>query len=120
MKNVKRGELYYAQLPINVGSEQSGKRPVVIIQNDKGNEYSPTTIVALITSKLKKHLPTHVQITNRALPYNSIILAEQVRTIDKSRLDNYIGRVSNKEMICIDKALSISLALQNEVRNDER
>jgi len=111
MKEVKRGELYYAHLPINVGSEQSGKRPVVIIQNDKGNEYSPTTIVAMITSQLKKHIPTHVQITNKALPYNSIILAEQVRTIDKSRLDHYIGEMTKSEIQKLDKALMISLSL---------
>lgn len=111
MKEVKRGELYYAQLPVNVGSEQSGKRPVVIIQNDKGNEYSPTTIVALITSQNKKYLPTHVTIRNIALPYNSTIMAEQVRTIDKSRLGKIIGRISNEEMSWLDKALKVSMHL---------
>ncbi len=111
MKEVKRGELYYAQLPINVGCEQSGKRPVVIIQNDKGNEHSPTTIVALITSQNKKYLPTHVVISNRALPYNSTIMAEQVRTIDKSRLGKIIGRISNEEMNYLDKALKASMHL---------
>ena len=111
MKEVKRGELYYAHLPINVGSEQSGKRPVVIIQNDRGNEYSPTTIVALITSQNKKYLPTHVKIRNKVLPYNSIIMAEQVRTVDKSRLSNYIGKMTDNEIECLNKALSISLSL---------
>ena len=111
MKSVKRGELYYAQLPINVGSEQSGKRPVVIIQNDKGNEHSPTTIVALITSQKKKYLPTHVAVCNRALPYNSTIMAEHVRTIDKSRLGKIIGRISNEEMNCLDEALKVSMHL---------
>ena len=111
MKEVKRGDLYYAQLPVSVGSEQSGKRPVVIIQNDKGNEYSPTTIVALITSQSKKFLPTHVAISNRALPYNSTIMAEQVRTIDKSRLGKNIGRISNEEMNYLDRALKVSMHL---------
>ena len=111
MKKVKRGELYYAQLPVNIGSEQSGKRPVVIIQNNKGNEYSPTTIVALITSRFKKYIPTHVPISNRALPYDSIIMTEQVRTIDKSRLGKIIGRISNEEMNCLDEALKVSMHL---------
>ena len=111
MKDVKRGELYYAQLPITVGSEQSGKRPVVVIQNDMGNTYSPTTIIAMITSQNKKYLPTHVTIRNIALPYNSTIMAEQVRTLDKSRLGKIIGRISNEEMNYLDKALKISMDL---------
>lgn len=117
MKKVKRGELYYAQLPINVGSEQSGKRPVVVIQNDKGNTYSPTTIVALITSQLKKYMPTHVKISNKALPYDSIIMTEQLRTIDKTRLENKIGRIAKNEINKLDKALLISLSLSEEKKN---
>lgn len=114
MKNVKRGELYYAQLPINVGSEQSGKRPVVVIQNDKGNTYSPTTIVALITSQFKKYMPTHVKISNKALPYDSIVMTEQLRTIDKSRLGSYIGKINDTEIQHLDEALIISLSLLKE------
>ena len=111
MKKVKRGELYYAQLPINVGSEQSGKRPVVVIQNDMGNIFSPTTIVAMITSQFKKYMPTHVKISNKALPFDSIIMTEQLRTVDKSRLGICIGRINDTEMHYLDNALSISLSL---------
>lgn len=118
MKNVKRGELYYAQLPINVGSEQSGKRPVVVIQNDKGNTYSPTTIVALITSQFKKYMPTHVKISNKALPYDSIVMTEQLRTIDKSRLNGYIGNLTEDEISQTNLALKISIGLDKRDKNE--
>lgn len=119
MNEIKRGDLYYAQLPINVGCEQSGKRPVVIIQNDVGNEYSPTTIVAMITSQFKKYIPTHVQITNKSLPFNSIVMTEQVKTIDKSRLCKYIGCLTKDEINKIDLALKVSMGLYRKDNENE-
>lgn len=112
---VKRGELYYADLSPVVGSEQGGVRPVVIIQNDVGNKYSPTTIVAAITSQINKaKLPTHVQVKAETndLPKNSIILLEQVRTIDKKRLREKIGRFTKHTMNEVDRAIQISLGLR--------
>ena len=92
MKKVKRGEVYYADLRPIVGSEQGGVRPVLIIQNDVGNRYSPTTIVAAITSvPKKKHLPTHIKLGAKGLKENSTVLLEQLRTVDKSRLQEYVG-----------------------------
>lgn len=111
---VKRGDIFYADLSPVIGSEQGGVRPVVIIQNDIGNKYSPTTIIAAITSQLNKaKLPTHIQVKaeNNDLPKNSIILLEQVRTIDKRRLREKIGRFSKKTMAEVDQALKISLNL---------
>lgn len=94
------------------GSEQGGIRPVLIIQNDKGNKYSPTTIVAAITSKLDKHrLPTHVGIRVEGLPLNSLILLEQICTMDKSRLIEYVGIVDEKIMKRVDKVLIISVGI---------
>jgi len=112
---VKKGDIFYADLSPVIGSEQGGVRPVVIIQNDVGNKYSPTTIVAAITSQLNKaKLPTHIQVKaeNNDLPKNSIILLEQVRTIDKRRLREKIGRFSKQTMAEVDKALKISLSLK--------
>ena len=87
MKIIKRGEIYYADLSPAVGSEQDGLRPVIVLQNDMGNKHSPTTIVAAITSRESKaHLPTHVKISADGLKASSIVLLEQIRTIDKSRL----------------------------------
>ena len=106
---MKRGQIYYADLSPSVGSEQGGKRPVLIIQNDVGNKYSPTTIIAPITSQTKTKVPTHVKVTMpTGIP--SIILLEQIRVIDKSRLDSKpIGRM--KSMENVDKAIAISLGL---------
>lgn len=107
---VKRGQVYYADLSPVIGSEQGGMRPVVIIQNDIGNVHSPTTIVACVTSvQTKKKLPTHVDIP---LFKDSIILAEQIKTIDKQRLKNLIAEVSTDTMAQVDKAIKISLGVE--------
>lgn len=111
---VYRGEIYYADLSPVYGSEQGGLRPVLIIQNDIGNRHSPTTIVAPITSCLtKKSLPTHVSIehSNLALNKDGIILLEQIRTIDKSRLKQRMGWVSATTMAEVDKAIKVSLGV---------
>lgn len=113
--DVKRGELYFADLNPVVGSEQGGKRPVVVLQNDIGNQYSPTTIVAAITSRLKKaKLPTHVEIRADTfnLVKNSVVLMEQLRTIDKRRLGERIGCFDKETMERIDEALAVSLGLK--------
>ena len=99
---VKRGDVFYADLSPVVGSEQGGVRPVLVIQNDIGNKYSPTVIIAAITSQINKaKLPTHVEITGQeyGLPKDSVILLEQIRTIDKKRLREKVGRF-DKEMMC--------------------
>ncbi len=106
---VKRGEIYLADLSPVVGSEQGGVRPVLIIQNDVGNKFSPTVIVAAITSKDKKKIPTHISLIINELPKDSIVLLEQLRTIDKLRLKEKIGVVSEKKMNEITKALRVSI-----------
>ena len=109
---VKRGEIYYADLSPVVGSEQGGVRPVLVIQNDVGNKYSPTIIVAAITSKLSKaKIPTHVELSSLdyGLPKDSVVLLEQLRTLDKRRLKEKIGVVDSYKMRVIDNALLISL-----------
>ncbi len=109
---IKRGELYYADLNPVVGSEQGGVRPVLVLQNDVGNKFSPTIIAAATTSKLTKaKLPTHIQVAveNSPLPKNSIVLLEQIRTIDKSRIKEKIGELSADVMKQIDTALLVSL-----------
>lgn len=109
---MKRGEIYYADLNPVIGSEQGGVRPVVIIQNDVGNKYSSTTIVAAITSKKEKtEMPTHVNIEADGLSRKSTVLLEQIRTIDKSRLRDYIALLDRKVMGYIDKALVISFGI---------
>lgn len=109
---IKRSEIYYADLSPVVGSEQDGVRPVLVIQNDTGNKYSPTTIIAAITSRLgKTHLPTHIAVCAVGLPKNSIILLEQIRTIDKSRIKEYVGIADKQTMTHVDKALIISLGI---------
>lgn len=113
---IKRGDLFYAALDETyVGSEQTGVRPVVIVQNDIGNEYSPTVIVAPITSKVnsKSIIPTHVYIKGckNRLKQNSLILTEQIRAIDKTRLKYYIGALDTGELRKVDKALIISLGI---------
>lgn len=107
----KRGELYYADLSPVVGSEQGGVRPVLIVQNNVGNKYSPTVIVAAITSQINKaKLPTHIELTrDYGLQKNSVVLLEQLRTLDKRRLKDKIGVVDDKKMHKIDNALLISL-----------
>lgn len=107
------GDLYYADLDPIKGSEQGGVRPVLVIQNDIGNKYSPTTIVVVITSKKKNKIPTHVELPYTGLlPKNSIILAEQIRVIDKCRFKNKIGRLDEETMSKGDQTLHISLALK--------
>ena len=114
MKEIKRGQIYYADLSPVVGSEQGGHRPILIIQNDVGNKFAPTIIGAVITSrKTKANLPTHVWLNAECgLPKESMVECEQVRTLDKSRLRNLIGKVSNEVMEEIDKGLKVSFALK--------
>jgi len=112
---VKRGEIYYAELFPFVGSEQGGLRPVLIIQNNVGNKYSPTVIAAAITSQAtKKPLPTHVVVSESkyGLPKDSVVLLEQIRTISKSRLQEYVGRLTEEDMKKVDRRLGISLGLR--------
>lgn len=111
---VRRGEIYYADLSPVVGSEQGGVRPVLIVQNDIGNKYSPTVIVAAITSQINKaKLPTHVELSasEYGLPKDSVILLEQIRTIDKKRLREKICMLSPEVMEKVNEALQISLGL---------
>lgn len=122
MEQIKRGEIYYANLCPVVGSEQGGIRPVVILQNDKGNLYSSTTIVAAITGELDKpNLPTHVIFKAACIQKESIALLEQIRTIDKSRLGRFVGTMDDKTMKRIDKAILISFGLGYlmRLRNEE-
>lgn len=112
--DVLKGEIYLADLSPVVGSEQGGIRPVIIVQNDIGNRYSTTVIISAITSKLNKaKLPTHVELegANFGLAKNSIVLCEQIRTIDKRRLKMKLGRVDDFTMAKIDKALIVSLGI---------
>ncbi len=112
--NVKRGEIYYADLSPVVGSEQGGIRPVLIVQNDVGNRFSPTVIAAAITSqKDKNDLPTHIKVSadGCGLQRDSIVLLEQVRTIDKKRLKEKMGCLDNGSMNRVDHALSVSFGL---------
>lgn len=112
--NIKRGEIYYADLSPVIGSEQGGVRPVLIIQNDVGNKYSPTVIAAAITSQRDKtKLPTHISVNadNCGLAKDSIVLLEQVRTIDKQRLKEKMGALDVNSMVMVDKALSVSFGL---------
>lgn len=111
-KAIKRGDLVYLNFDPIVGSEQGGPRPAVVVQNDMGNKHAPTVIIAPVTSKKKKsNLPTHVKLTSHILERNSMVLLEQLKTVDKSRIDSYIGTLSDEEMKMIDKALRISLAI---------
>ena len=114
---VNRGDLFYANLSPVLGSEQGGVRPVVIIQNEAGNKYSPTTIVAPITSrKNKTRLPTHVRINaseEYGLPRDSMVLLEQIRTVDKERLREKIGELGERIMLDVDRAILISLELED-------
>ena len=114
MMTVKRGDIYYADLSPVVGSEQGGVRPVLIVQNDMGNKYSPTVIAAAITSqKDKTELPTHIRVSadGCGLVKDSIVLLEQVRTLDKRRLRERMGCLGSGEMTRVNKALSVSFGL---------
>ncbi|MGI6469671.1 MAG: type II toxin-antitoxin system PemK/MazF family toxin [Syntrophomonadaceae bacterium] len=111
---IKRGEIYYAQLNPVVGSEQGGIRPVLVVQNDIGNQYSPTTIILAITSQINKaKLPTHVELKGEefGLERDSVILAEQIRTVDKTRLKQRISVLNEDVMAKVNQALSVSLGL---------
>ena len=111
---IKRGEIYYADLSPVIGSEQGGIRPVLIVQNDVGNRYSPTVIAAAITSQRDKtNLPTHIKVNadGCGLAKDSIVLLEQVRTIDKQRLKERMGRLDVYSMDQVDQALSVSFGL---------
>ena len=111
---VKRGEIYYADLSPVVGSEQGGVRPVLIVQNDVGNRYSPTVIAAAITSpKEKNRLPTHIDLPSNhsGLARDSVVLLEQIRTIDKRRLKERMGSLAPADMDQVDHALSVSFGL---------
>lgn len=122
--NINRGDIFYADLEENaIGSEQTGIRPVVILQNNIGNIYSPTVIIAPITSKVKvkSKLPTHIFIKgdSKRLPKNSLILLEQIRVIDKERLRYYVGTLSSKETQEVDKGIIISLGINIDKANKD-
>lgn len=109
---IKRGELYYADLSPVVGSEQGGVRPVLVVQNDVGNKYSPTVIAAAVTSRINKaKLPTHIELGAKeyGLPKDSVVLLEQIRTLDKCRLKDKIGEIPVDVMSKVNRALMISL-----------
>lgn len=113
---VKRGDIFYADLSPVVGSEQGGIRPVLVVQNDVGNKYSPTVIAAAITSRINKaKLPTHIEIeaAQYGLQKDSVVLLEQIRTIDKKRLREKIGRLDEIQMVKVNDAISVSFGLGN-------
>ena len=113
-KAIRRGDLFYADLNPVVGSEQGGIRPVLVIQNDVGNHFSPTVVAAAITSrKAKNSLPTHILLENvPGLAPTSLLLLEQLRTIDRKRLRGYIGHISKEKMLEVDAALAISIGIE--------
>ena len=111
---IKRGDIFYADLSPVIGSEQGGVRPILVVQNDVGNKYSPTVIAAAITSRINKaHLPTHIEIDSKefGLTKESVILLEQIRTIDKRRLLDHVCHLDKEIMRKIDEALKISFSL---------
>lgn len=116
-RTIKRGDIYYATLNPVIGSEQGGTRPVLIISNDTGNRYSPTVIIAAITSRVhtKAKLPTHAAVSDvEGLGKDSIVLLEQIRTIDKQRLKEYMGVMPESVMARVDQALAISVSLERK------
>lgn len=118
---IRKGDIYYADLTPVVGSEQGGVRPVLIIQNDVGNRFSPTVIAAAITSRQgKRTLPTHIRLEDdlQGLHNNSMVLLEQIRTIDRTRLREYIGRLNVSTMHEIDHAIAVSFGLNEILRRD--
>lgn len=117
MKDYLRGDMYYADLGRGIGSEQNGYRPVLIIQNNVGNIHSPTVIIAAITSKVsnKAKLPTHYILNSEnGIVTPSMVLLEQIRTIDKKRLDSYIGHLSDVHLEGINRAIAISVGLEEK------
>ena len=117
-REIRRGEIYYAELSPVMGSEQGGSRPVLIISNDVGNKYSPTVIIAALTSKqTKRKLPTHYYLTGiEELPADSIILLEQIRTLDKTRLGELLTQLDKSNMEALEKPLLISIGISAERR----
>ena len=116
--NIKRGDIYYADLSPVIGSEQGGLRPVLIVQNDIGNRYSPTVIAAAITSRMtKSKLPTHIDINadNVGLAKDSVILLEQIRTIDKTRLKEKMGHLDDNLMQNVNNAITVSFGLGSDI-----
>ncbi len=114
MSIVKRGDIFYADLSPVVGSEQGGMRPVLIVQNDTGNKHSPTVIAAAITSQTgKAKLPTHIELSGQSvgLSRDSVILLEQIRTLDKSRLREKMGKLDGETMTRVDNAIAVSFGL---------
>ena len=113
---VRRGDIYYADLSPVVGSEQGGMRPVLIIQNDIGNRYSPTVIAAAITSRTDKaRLPTHIEVgLDSGLAKSSVILCEQIRTLDKKRLRDRMGHLDEETMTLVNEAISVSFGLTSD------
>ena len=110
--NILRGDIFYADLSPSQGSEQGGLRPVVILQNNVGNKHAPTTIVAPITSRLgKRQLPTHIKFNGCGLAKDSIILMEQIRTVDKGRLKQKMGCLTNEKWEVVNEAIKVSLGL---------
>ncbi len=118
---VKRGDIYYADLSPVIGSEQAGVRPILVVQNDIGNKFSPTIIGIAITSKQKAKLPTHIEIegTKYGLDKDSVILAEQIRTLDKRRLKEKVGRLDKETMEKVKRAIEISFGIRGELNLEE-
>lgn len=112
---IKRGDIFYADLDPIIGSEQGGVRPVLVVQNNVGNRYSPTVVVLPVSSAKKNYLPTHIHVCgSKMLPKDSIVLAEQIRTIDRNRLKRYVGSVGFEIMKKVDKAVKISIGVDND------
>lgn len=121
--NVRRGDIYYADLSPVIGSEQGGLRPVLIVQNDVGNKYSPTVIAAAITSRMTKaRLPTHIDVFGEkvGLAKDSVILLEQIRTIDKARLKEKMGHLDAQVMSMVNNAITISFGLEQGAYDEPR
>ena len=120
-RTIRRGDIYYAEPNPVVGSEQGGTRPVLIISNNMGNRHSPTVIIAAITGKAqtKAKLPTHTAVNDfEGLDKDSVVLLEQIRTVDKKRLKQYMGMMPTETMARVDKALAISISLKNGSENN--
>ena len=121
MNSIKRGDIFYADLSPVIGSEQGGLRPVLIVQNDVGNKYSPTVIAAAITSRMtKSKLPTHIDVLGEhvGLSKDSVILLEQIRTLDKKRLKEKMGHLDDKVMSEVNEAITISFGLSARTYTD--
>jgi mRNA interferase MazF len=119
--NVRRGDIYYADLSPVIGSEQGGIRPVLIVQNDVGNKYSPTVIAAAITSRVSKSkLPTHIEVyaDKYGLARDSVILLEQIRTLDKKRLKEKMGHLDEDVMIRVNDAITVSFGLEEQASSE--